>query len=283
MTKGAWMKNFLVVLCALFGLALVSVDADAARRMGGGSSIGKQRQITPQQPTQPPASSAAPANRAQQQQPSGMSRWLGPLAGLAAGFGLASLFAHGGFGAVLGGLLMVALVVFVVMMALRMLRPKTGQEPLRYAGANPPARENDFSTAFGSGRPARIEPSRYPPGFDAEQFARHAKLNFTQLQEAHDRGDLSTMRDYMTAELYAEISRQVEARGGVAQKTDVVTLDAQVLEVVTENGLYVASVQFSGMMREASDAEAEPFKEVWHLEKPVDGSSGWLIAGIQQV
>jgi predicted lipid-binding transport protein (Tim44 family) len=63
----------------------------------------------------------------------------------------------------------------------------------------------------------------------------------------------------------------------------VVTLDASLIEVVTEGRLHWASVRFSGAIREDAGATATPFEEIWHLQKPMDGSSGWLLAGIQQV
>jgi predicted lipid-binding transport protein (Tim44 family) len=168
-----------------------------------------------------------------------------------------------------------------------MMRPRPQASPLQYAGnagAAPRADNNNLSTGFGGAprEPAPPQANRFPPGFDAAQFAHHAKLNFTKLQAANDRGELATMRDFMTPALYAEIEAQVKARGGAAQKTDVVTLNADVLEVVTEGDVYVASVRFSGMLREEADTTAQPFSEVWHLEKPLDGASGWLISGIQQ-
>jgi len=272
------MRHALLILCAVLGLAAVAVDADAARRLGGGSNIGRQRQIQPA-PTPPPrAPSAAPSAPVQQQQPSGMSRWLGPLAGLALGAGLASMFMHGGFGSVL----MVLLIAVALIAALRMLRPKPRDEPLRYAGASPPAAEQDQWTAFGSGSASPPARAPYPPGFDAEQFVRHAKMNFTRLQAANDQRDMSTMRDFMTPQLYSEIAAQIDARGSEPQKTEVVTLDARVLEVIEEDDHYIASVHFTGMMREAPEAPAEPFSEIWHLVKPIHGTIGWLIAGIQQ-
>ena len=140
-----------------------------------------------------------------------------------------------------------------------------------------------MATGFGGAAPAPAAvANRFPPGFDVAQFAHHAKLNFTRLQAANDQGDLSTMRDFMTPELYAQIAADIKARGQTPQKTDVVTLNADVLEVVPEDGVYVASVNFSGMIREEADAPAAPFSETWHLEKPLNGSTGWLISGIQQ-
>jgi len=273
------MNKTMLVFAALLSCNLVAEDVDA-RRLGGGSSIGKQRsmitQPAPQTPPQP-APSAAPANPAQQPQPAGMSKWLGPLAGLAIGAGLASLFMNNGFAGALGGILMILLIAAAVMFALRMLRSKPQPGPLQYAGAGAPGAPSGISTGFGG---AAAAPDRYPPGFDAGQFARHAKLNFTRLQAANDRHDLSTMRDFMTPEMYAAIAADTDVHGN--ETTDVVTLDAEVLEVVTEGDHYIASVRFSGMLREQADAAAGPFSEVWHLEKPLNGGTGWLIAGIQQ-
>lgn len=274
------MKNTIMFLVALLSLSLVAVDADAARRLGGGTSIGRQRQITPTpKPAAPSAAPAAPA-----QQPSGMSKWLGPLAGLALGAGLASLFMNNGLAGALGGILMIMLIAAAAMFAWRMLRRKPQSGPMQYAGAQaqgaPASSPPNISTMFGGGAPAATV-HRFPPGFDAEQFARHAKLNFTQLQAANDRRDLSTMRDFMTPALYAEIAAQIE-KDPAPQKTEVVTLDAEVLEVVTEGEAYIASVRFSGAIRESADALPESFSEVWHLEKPINGNTGWLICGIQQ-
>ena len=273
------MKNTLMFLVALLSLSLVAEDADAARRLGGGTSIGRQRQITPTpKPATPAAAPAAPA-----QQPSGMSKWLGPLAGLALGAGLASLFMNNGLAGALGGILMIMLVAAAAMFAWRMLRRKPQSGPMQYAGAGAQGSPPNISNIFGGGAAAPAATvSRFPPGFDAEQFARHAKLNFMQLQAANDRHDLSTMRDFMTSELYAEIEAQVAAAGNAPQETAVVTLNAEVLEVVTEGEAYVASVRFSGAIREAADALPESFSEVWHLEKPINGNTGWLISGIQQ-
>ncbi len=276
-------RNTLMVLVALLGLSVVAIDADAASRLGGGSSVGRQRQmITPAPKAPAQAPSAAPATPAQQ--PSGMSKWLGPLAGLAFGAGLASLFMGNGLAGAFGGILMILLIAAAAMFAWRMLRPKPQAGPLQYAGMGAQNGQLNISNMFGGGATApAATANRYPAGFDAEQFVRHAKLNFTRLQAVNDQRDMTTMRDFMTPELYAEIAAQIDAADNApAQKTDVVTLDAEVLEVVTENGAYVASVRFSGMIRERSDAAAGPFSEVWHLEKPINGNAGWLVCGIQQ-
>jgi hypothetical protein len=71
--------------------------------------------------------------------------------------------------------------------------------------------------------------------------------------------------------------------GAREERRDVVTLNAHLLEVATEDGRHAASVRFSGLAREAPGAEAASFEEVWNLVKPADGSGGWLLAGIQQM
>ncbi|HKA44603.1 MAG TPA: TIM44-like domain-containing protein [Burkholderiales bacterium] len=287
------MKKLLSIIIAVTGLALAADNAEAAKRLGGGGNVGKQRSGITQQQTAPKAPAqqqgqAAPATPAQQ--PSGMSRWLGPLAGLALGAGLASLFFNNGFAGALAGILMIGLLVAAAIFVMRALRGRsTQQQPLQYAtaGAVEPrittlpggAGANSVSATTGS---ATAATSQWPADFDATEFARHAKLNFVRMQEAHDRRDLSAMREFLTPELYREIEAEVRAAGPAAQKIEVVTLDADVLDVTTESDLYVVSVRFSGLIREQPGAEPEPFAEIWHLEKPVNGRSGWLVAGIQQ-
>jgi predicted lipid-binding transport protein (Tim44 family) len=305
------MRKLLSVFIALVGLSFIAVEADA-RRMSGGKSIGKQREaINPNQaaprtppqqqqqatPNTPAQQQAAPGAGAAAAQPSGMSRWLGPLAGLAIGAGLASLFLNNGLAGALGGILLAAALAFGIFFLFRLLtRGRAQPAPLRYAGAGPQvAREMPrepvepvlgrtsapapHSVAAATATTAATPATRWP-GFDEAQFVRHARMNFVDLQSAYDRNDMAAIRDFVTPELAAEIEKDMRA-AETAEKTDVVTLEAEVLDVATENGLYIVSVRFSGLMREGA-AEPQPFTELWHLEKPVDGRSGWVISGIQQ-
>lgn len=297
------MHKLMIVLAALAGLSLIAVDADA-RRFGGGSSIGKQRALNPNQSRQAlPPQKAAPAQQqtTPAQQASGASRWLGPLAGLAIGATLASLFFNNGLaGALMGILLMLALVAGATMLFRLLRSARPGQQPLRYAGAQPhggtepvlrnptpaPAIPLGGSAAShsvaASMQSATSTPTAEIAGFDAEQFLRHARANFMSLQAAHDRKDLTTIRDVLTPALYREIEADIRASGEAPQKTEIVTLNAEVADVTTEGDLYVVSVRFSGLIREEAGADAQPFSEIWHLEKPTNGRSGWLVSGIQQ-
>ena len=292
------MNKFSIILSAILTFGFVVFDASATQRLGGGKSVGAQRSATAQPPAKAPAQQAAPA-ATPAPQPSGMSRWLGPLAGLAIGAGLASMFmGGGGMGGAMGSILMVVLLAAAALFAWKIFRSKpAGNNNLQYAGANagetsqtpamPPSSAGGMphigSALGGAAAVPAVAPeaSRFPAGFDAAQFAVHAKMNFTRLQQANDKRNVSTMRDYMTSEFYSAITAQIDPMG-VAQHTEIISLEAAVVEVVTENNKNIASVRFTGSMRDAATASTETFDEIWHLEKPLDGASGWLISGIQQ-
>ena len=132
---------------------------------------------------------------------------------------------------------------------------------------------------------AMAEPSavrNIPREFDVAAFVRQAKVNFVRLQAANDAGNLDDIREFTTPEMFAEIKMDFAERHGASQQTDVVSIDADVLEVVEEPTRYVVSVRFTGLIREDHEAAAMAIDEIWHLVKPRDGRGGWLLAGIQQ-
>jgi|RhiMethySRZTD1v2_1073278.scaffolds.fasta_scaffold80096_5 predicted lipid-binding transport protein (Tim44 family) len=248
----------------------------------------------PQQVAKGPSQQQAAPGTPPVQQPSGASRWLGPLAGLAIGAGLASLFLHNGLGGALAGILLAVALAMGIFFLFRLLTRGRTAAPLRYAGATPNATPGVPPSApvepvLGHGRAsaaphsvaATTAASSRWPGFDEEQFVRHARTNFVDLQAAYDASDMAAIRDFLTPELAAEVEKDMAAKGP-GDKTDVMTLNAEVLDVATENGTYVVSVRFTGLLREGAGSEPQPFNEIWHLEKPISGRSGWLVSGIQQ-
>jgi predicted lipid-binding transport protein (Tim44 family) len=124
-----------------------------------------------------------------------------------------------------------------------------------------------------------------PAGFDADRFLEACKKNFTTLQDAWDRSDIQSLRAMMTDEMLDQIKTQLADReshtGGIVNKTDVVMINAQLLGIEELSESYMASVEFSGMIREDASAGASPFREVWNMTKPRNGGSGWLVAGVQ--
>ena len=277
------MKKFLTLFFVAFvSFGLTAHDADA-KRFGGGSSIGKQRSTTSQQTATPPKQAQAPAAAPA---PSGASKWLGPLAGLAAGGLLASMFMGGGLSGGLGSMLMILALVAAGVFIVRMLR-KPQSQPVQYAGHTERTVVTDMAAPGGSAAPAAAMPagsSSRPAWFEDEPFLREAKKHFIRLQDANDRGDLNDIHEFVTPEMYAEISMQIQERGGKPNKTEVVTLNAEIVDVVTEGDMTIASVRFSGMIREEANAPAEAFNEIWHIQKSQSQpNASWFISGIQQV
>jgi len=282
------MKHLLsIAMAAFLALGLMIQDADAAR-LGGGRSLGAQRSsVAPSRSTQAaPPSQAAPAAPAATPKPAG-NRWLGPIAGLAAGLGLGWLLGQGGLGGAMGSVLLMALIGIAVFFVFRLLtRPKT-EGNLQFAGAgNQAVSSVPPSLASGAGAAPMIgtqaQPN-IPAGFDTDGFLRQAKLNFIKLQAVHDSGKLGELREFTTDAMFESIRQDLLQHGAVGQQTDVVTLNAELLEATTEGDTHWASVRFSGVIRESAAGQAEAFEEIWNLAKPASGASGWVLAGIQQI
>ena len=273
-------KFFTLFFVALISFGLTAQDADA-RRMGGGSSIGKQRSTTTSQQTAtPPKPAQAPAAA-----PAGGNKWLGPLAGLAAGGLLASMFMGGGLAGGMGNILMILALVGGAFFIFRMLK-KPQPQPVQYAGHTERTAVTDMAAFGSSAAPAAAmqASSTRPAWFEDEPFLREAKKQFLRLQDANDRGDINDIREYVTPEMYAEISMQIQERNGRVNKTEVVTLNAEIADVVTEGEVVIASVRFSGMIREEANGPAETFSEIWHIQKSQSQPNAtWFISGIQQV
>ncbi|MES2936387.1 MAG: TIM44-like domain-containing protein [Pseudomonadota bacterium] len=293
----------LVAVVLSLGLTVATMDAEA-KRLGGARSSGMQRQQTTQ-PATPQNAPGAPAQAAPAAAGTAAGAaaaapkrsWMGPLAGLAAGLGLAALASHFGFGAGLANIMMMVLIGVAVMAVIGMVmrkRAAAANPSLAGAGAgagDPMRREpvlggsgTRIGSALGGGMPAAsTQATAIPAGFDTAAFSRNAKEQFMALQAANDARDVQRLRDYLTPEMFEEARAEVEARGDAAQRTEVFGLEAQVLEVAEEADRYIVSVRFTGSVREQPGAVPEDLDEVWHLTKPRTGFGGWLIAGIQQV
>ena len=298
------------------GLAPAAVEA---KRIGGGNSSGMQRS-TPSRapeavparpaqatPTAPATAGAAPAAAAPKRS------WMGPLAGLAAGLGIAALMSHFGMGGEMGNILLIALLAFVAFIGIRFAmnrfgrsaatQPMAASSGMQFAGAGGPAQGgagNASGAGSGWGQPAAtaaavapalpsvaalpltVAPAHLPAGFDAPGFERIAKMIFIRMQAANDSADLNDLRTFTTPEMFASVKLDLQDRGSAPQTTDVVKVDAEVLDVTTESDRQIVSVRFHGLIREEANGVAAPFDEAWHLVKPADGSREWAIAGIQQ-
>jgi predicted lipid-binding transport protein (Tim44 family) len=300
------MKRFLILtLGAIAAMAVVAADPAEAARMGSGRSLGAQRQAMPPPSgttNVAPASPVAPAQALPSKvapAAAGASRWMGPLAGLAAGIGLAALLSHFGLSEGFADILMLALLVFGGIFLIRWFLARRGAAapaPMQYAGATPASGgfataspppssgTNVFEPAFGGATVAAETPTggKFPPGFEPAPFVQQAIFQFRKLQAAYDAGDRKALADVLTPEMFVEIDKELAERGKHTP-TEVDALDASVLEVTTEGDRHWASVHFKGSLREDGALFAKPFDEIWNLAKPVDGKTGWLLAGIRQL
>lgn len=282
------------------GLLMLPQPADA-RRMGGGGNVGRQYSVPSQAPVQRPTQAQGPTTAAPRApQAGGASRWLGPLAGLAAGGLLASLFMGGGFqGFQIMDFLVIAALGFGVFMLWRWFR-RNQARPLgaaayaRTATANggpafspPPAGQDplgaqDSGGGLGEARAQTGGGNEFPVWFDGAAFVAGAKDHYIRLQAAWDKADFSEIRDYTTPELCAELQRERAALVG-PQYTEVVSLQAQLASMQRDGDLAVASILFSGLIREDQQAPAQEFREFWHVRHQWASAAGdWYIAGIQQ-
>jgi predicted lipid-binding transport protein (Tim44 family) len=257
------MRNWLLAAgIVVLGGVLVVPDVEA-RRIGGGRNLGAQRNVTA--PPAKPAQQQAAQGQQQGAQPAATgSRWAPILGGLALGGILGYLMWGNG----LGGILLLAALAAVAFLVVRALAARRQEQQVQYAGMRGTA-----SVPLTPQLPASARPARVPAGFDAAGFLRAAKMNFLKLQAANDAGRLEEIREFTTDELYEALRRDV----GAKQHTEITGLDADLLELVEEGDRHWASVRFTG------SEGAEAFVEVWNLVKPADGSSGWLLAGIQQM
>jgi predicted lipid-binding transport protein (Tim44 family) len=310
---------------------LVPLDAEA-KRLGGGKSQGMQRDMPartapdapPAKPAQPaqggvPATAAAGTAAAGTAAAAGKRSWLGPIAGLAAGLGLAALFSSMGLGAELANFVMLALLAVAAFFLVRFLIARFGRGAQQggpalasaasgngagntmFRQANP-ATAKPAAPVFVDERPAAFRPAPepvaaaapvstaapvtaafVPAAFDSEGFGRIAKMIFIRMQTANDAGDLNDLRRFTTPEMFAAIRLDIQDRNGATQTTDVVKVDAQVLDVADEADRQIVSVRFTGQVVEEAGATPADFDEIWHLVKDAGSAdSAWAIAGIEQ-
>lgn len=272
------------------------------------ASPGAPAQNAAKPATSPPAA-AAPATKP----------WGAMLGGLAAGLGLAWLAHSLGLGAGFGQFLMIALLAMLAYAVYRMVlrarqggaggsglalqgagasSPQAAQAPVQYSphnvgndasarpweGSGMAGRQSAAGVVIGSGL-AGAQNWGVPEGFDTDGFLAAAKRNFVTLQAAWDRSDISTLRSMMTDDMLGEIRAQLAEReaqhGAQSQQTEAVMIEARLLGIEDQADCYMASVEFSGMIREEPSAGASPFREVWNMTKSKAGSTGWLVAGVQ--
>ena len=303
---------FTCAIALIFTALMVLPESADAKRFGGGRSFGKQYKTMPRQ-AQPPRQASQPkqeqpgrqqAGAGQARPQSGMSRWLGPLAGLAAGGLLASLFFGEGFeGISVMDVILILVLVGGGFLLFRMLR---GGRPAPVAAGSgsgpgpspaPAAMDHQYRESarpetppaggfipagLGSTPPQAQGNDEFPFWFDGPAFIEGAKQHFIRLQAAWDQADFEGIGEYTTPEMLAELRRERE-RLDRHQVTEVIRLQSELVTIQREGDKVVAGIRFQGLIREEERGVAEEFSEIWHVVHPWDSPDGdWLISGIQQ-
>ncbi|RFO95584.1 transporter [Rhodoferax lacus] len=306
------MKRLLSLLAVVFafGLSTLALDAEAAKRLGSGKSMGTQRQAAPDKaPAAATPSAGAPAAGAAGAAAASPARsWMGPVAGLAAGLGLAALASHLGFGDELASLVMMGLLAAAVMLAIGFFLRKraaaqqgTPQAPqgmqfarvngglapdaVRRAAQDVPAYKVSMPaggrSSMGPGTAER-DNRRIPADFDTAGFERNARVYFLRLQAANDACDLDDIRQFTTPEMFAELQLDMHERGKLLQKTEVTRIEAEVTDVEEDADHYLVSVRCTGVLHGGNAEAAESFDEIWHWARSRQDNGGWVLSGIQQ-
>ena len=318
-------------VCVLALSTALAPALSEAKRLGSGGSSGMQRSVptkstpaqntpaqTPQtpQPTGAPAAPVAGAAATGAAAAAGKRSWMGPIAGLAAGLGIAALMSHLGLGEAFGNFLMIALLVMAALVAFAWFKRRSngaGQRPalagaaagtgasgmfgtsnaqpeaalqrsahsVSWPGAGSVGASGSAAASFGQAGSATAATS-LPADFDRAGFERIARMIFIRMQAANDRGDLNDLREFTTPELFASVRTDLQDRGSKTPETDVVEVRAEIIDFDREAQRDVVSVRYTGLIREETGEQATPFDEIWHLVQPSDRSRNWAIAGIQQ-
>lgn len=298
-------------------LAMASTEL-WAKRLAGGGSVGKQSTNLSQRsaggetpaaaPQAPVAGSGAGSTGMAAPASAAPSRpWGGVFGGMAAGLGLAWLASAFGFGAGFAPVLLLALMALLLLTGVALvlrrraaglaMQSASGQsqfDPVIPHGYSPKNVGNDASArpwessfeAPVTGTALGRNPNwSLPADFDVEGFLKMSRTHFVELQAAWDRADIPSLRAMMTDEMLAQIQHQLAEREqharGQSNHTEVVMLEARLLGIEELDDLYMASVEFSGLIREDISAGPNPFREVWNITRPSNGQAGWLVAGVQ--
>ncbi|KNH26018.1 Tim44 domain-containing protein [Pseudomonas sp. SWRI79] len=289
------MKRFLSIAMALCIGLTMSLDANAAKRFGGGKSSGaapthQTSQMAPSSAAGGAAATAGAAGAAgAATKASGASRWLGPLAGIAAGGLLASMFMGDGFqGMQIFDILIMAVIAFLVFRFIAARRRKQ-QEHMAPAGA-PMQREvfeqkpSAMGSIFGgSAAPAAARPViNAPAWFNENNFIEAARNHFQSLQQHWDANEMDKIAEFVTPQLLEFLKRERADLGDGFQSTYIDNLQVQLDGVDDRADKTIATLTFSGVSKSSRFDQGEVFSESWNMERPQGENQPWLVAGIRQ-
>lgn len=298
-------KALPAALMLVVALSLILADVGMAKRFGSGRSFGSKPGFS-KSFSKPSTTRTSPAGNTmgrtgQPRRPGFFSGPFGFLGGMLAGGLIGSLLFGGGFGGInFMDILLIGLVIYFGAKFLRRRRSSqadmttsTGQtvrtdHPYERSGQDPgSAWDNLRSTPAdseeeASGYSGQAEASQIPADFDQEDFLKGAKVLFTRMQTSWDKRDLNDIRQFTSDEVYNEVKAQAQEDPGPST-TEILLINAKVLEVKKEGQETMATVYYDVVMREDPNQSAtSQVREVWHFIK-TGPDSMWTLEGIQQL
>lgn len=283
------MQRFLSIAMALCIGLTMSFEANAAR-FGGGKSMGsapshQARQTAPSTPAAAPNAAGRPAPAA-----SGASRWLGPLAGIAAGGLLASMFMGDGFqGMQIFDILIMAVIAFLIFRFIAARRRKqqgeqmaTAAGPMTYQreSAQQPAQNSIFG---GSGAASAAAPViNAPAWFNETRFLEAARSHFQSLQQHWDANEMDKIEEFVTPQMLQFLKKERADLGDAFQSTYIDNLNVQLDGLDDRADKTIATLTFSGVSKSSRFDQGEVFSESWNMERAQGDNQPWLVAGIRQ-
>lgn len=288
--------------CTLLTLVLLlfaGVEQAPAKRLGGGGSIGNRQSFSTS--TMPRPSMGAPSGgfgSPQAGAPNSGGGFFsrpglgGMFGGLLVGGLLGSMLFGGGHGVGGPGLLDMLLIGGGLFLLFRFLRARStatagGPAMSRTAESGPLGQARQAAAGGWSNlgaAQARPAGSDVPPGFDAGDFLAGAKTLFARLQRSWSSRDLADIEAFATPAFMADVRAQAAA-DPTPTPTDVLLVDAKLLEVRRQGGTAIASAYFDTLLREDPRAERpEQVREVWHFVRREDvPGDAWKLDAIQQL
>ena len=307
---------FLTSLCVL-AMLMISVSDASAARLGGGKSFGSRpsystpyqrspgmdggysRPASPQSPAYGAAQAKNQAARDALGQRGGFARFLG---GMALGGLLGAMFFGGGFEHI--NFLDILIFAGIAFLLFRLLASRRTQGPVpstqqghfeeRSSEVHPsgyqrqshdqgPGFDTDILSKKGS-VPQSAKGPVLPEGFDANDFLEGAKRAYGMLQKAWDEGELADLRALTTDKVFGELQDQIRERGDTPNQTDLLKVEAELLEVRDYGNNREVTVLFDVLMRESPEAHPTQVREVWHFIRAHNSRQPtWFLDGIQQL
>ncbi|EXF44716.1 import inner membrane translocase subunit Tim44 [Pseudomonas sp. BAY1663] len=276
------MQRVLSIFMALCISLTFALDAHA-KRFGGGKSFGSAPSHQTRQAPQQTQATSSQAGRQTTAAPSGASRWLGPLAGLAAGGLLASMFMGDGF----EGIQFMDILIFgaIAFLLFRFLAARRRQQQPAMAGHAPMQREmpQQPSSIFGgSAAPAAAPVINAPAWFNEQNFVAAAREHFMALQQHWDANEMDKIAEFVTPQLLGFLKQERAEIGDAYQSTYIDDLQIQLDGVDDDAEKTTATLTFSGVAKTSRFDQGEPFSESWRMERAQGENQPWLVAGIRQ-